>query len=265
MKKWRCSVCGYIHEGDEPPDKCPVCGADKSMFELISDTTEKSGEKSRKLQEEKGNKKWRCPVCGYIDEESRPDKCPVCGSDKELFEAMETGSKIEIQQKVSEKKDTPEKKETPPEQEADKSFYQFIIGQILKHHVHPVSVHIPNGVIPVSVIFIVLAMISGCKALATAALCNMIFVVLAMPLVIFTGYTEWKMKYRGFLSRIFLTKILCATLVAITSLIVALWLVFEPDVLITSSYKWIFLFISFIMIGAAGVAGFIGGKLVFKD
>ena len=35
MKKWRCTVCGYIHNGDEPPEKCPVCGADKSLFEEI--------------------------------------------------------------------------------------------------------------------------------------------------------------------------------------------------------------------------------------
>jgi rubredoxin len=32
MKKWKCSVCGYIHEGDEPPEECPICGADRSQF-----------------------------------------------------------------------------------------------------------------------------------------------------------------------------------------------------------------------------------------
>ena len=32
MKKWECTVCGYIHEGEEPPDECPVCAADKSLF-----------------------------------------------------------------------------------------------------------------------------------------------------------------------------------------------------------------------------------------
>ena len=26
MKKWKC-VCGYIHDGDEPPAQCPKCGA----------------------------------------------------------------------------------------------------------------------------------------------------------------------------------------------------------------------------------------------
>ena len=30
---WRCSVCGYLHEADEPPEKCPLCGADRSLFE----------------------------------------------------------------------------------------------------------------------------------------------------------------------------------------------------------------------------------------
>jgi len=29
---WRCTVCGYIHEGEEPPEKCPNCGAPKEKF-----------------------------------------------------------------------------------------------------------------------------------------------------------------------------------------------------------------------------------------
>ncbi len=31
--KWKCKICSYIHEGPEPPDTCPVCGAGKDMFE----------------------------------------------------------------------------------------------------------------------------------------------------------------------------------------------------------------------------------------
>ncbi len=33
--KWKCRVCGYIHEGPEPPDECPVCGAPKELFDPI--------------------------------------------------------------------------------------------------------------------------------------------------------------------------------------------------------------------------------------
>ncbi len=37
MKMWRCEVCGYLHEGEEPPDICPKCGAPKEKFELLDD------------------------------------------------------------------------------------------------------------------------------------------------------------------------------------------------------------------------------------
>jgi len=33
MKRWVCTVCGYVHEGDVPPEKCPQCGAPKEKFE----------------------------------------------------------------------------------------------------------------------------------------------------------------------------------------------------------------------------------------
>ena len=33
--KFKCKVCGYIHEGDKAPEKCPVCGVDASNFEAI--------------------------------------------------------------------------------------------------------------------------------------------------------------------------------------------------------------------------------------
>ena len=32
MKKFVCSVCGYVHEGNEAPDFCPVCKAPKDKF-----------------------------------------------------------------------------------------------------------------------------------------------------------------------------------------------------------------------------------------
>ncbi|HET58144.1 MAG TPA: hypothetical protein ENN35_06860, partial [Deltaproteobacteria bacterium] len=41
MTKWICNVCGYIHEGDRPPDTCPVCSAPASEFEKLE--AEKAG------------------------------------------------------------------------------------------------------------------------------------------------------------------------------------------------------------------------------
>ncbi len=30
--KWVCSVCGYVHEGDQPPERCPVCKVPAEKF-----------------------------------------------------------------------------------------------------------------------------------------------------------------------------------------------------------------------------------------
>jgi rubrerythrin len=32
MAKWVCPVCGYVHEGDEPPAECPVCHVSGDKF-----------------------------------------------------------------------------------------------------------------------------------------------------------------------------------------------------------------------------------------
>lgn len=37
MKKFVCTVCGYIHEGETPPEKCPICKADASKFREATD------------------------------------------------------------------------------------------------------------------------------------------------------------------------------------------------------------------------------------
>ena len=209
MKKWQCTVCGYIHEGDEPPEECPVCGADRSKFiEIVSEE----------------------PVEPEI-------------------------KKLESQEK---------KVDTTPEPPIFRSKLNPIFDLMVKHHVHPISVHIPNGVLPASVIFIVLAAVFNLGGLSKAAFYNLIFVVLTLPLVLFSGYIEWQKKYKGQLTRLFKTKIICAFVVSLTAFILMVWLFIEPQAASASS-SLIFLLINLVMLAAAGIAGFIGGKFVFKD
>jgi rubrerythrin len=33
IKKWICMVCGYVHEGATPPERCPQCKAPASKFQ----------------------------------------------------------------------------------------------------------------------------------------------------------------------------------------------------------------------------------------
>ena len=56
MKKFICTICGYVHEGDTPPEVCPVCKAPAS-----------------KLEEMKGDMAWadehRIGLAEDVDEE----------------------------------------------------------------------------------------------------------------------------------------------------------------------------------------------------
>lgn len=35
--RWKCLNCGYIHEGPEPPKKCPACAHPRAYFELLGE------------------------------------------------------------------------------------------------------------------------------------------------------------------------------------------------------------------------------------
>ena len=73
MKQWRCVICGYVHDGPEPPDKCPVCMAPADKFVELADEIKSSDAAVKTI------KQWRCKVCGYVHEGMEPpDKCPVC-------------------------------------------------------------------------------------------------------------------------------------------------------------------------------------------
>ncbi|MGD9874166.1 MAG: FAD-dependent oxidoreductase [Kiritimatiellia bacterium] len=82
QKAWRCTLCGYIHQGPVPPDYCPLCGAPDTDFEPYD-----SAPSAVAPQQEV--KQWRCIVCGYIHEGSVPPECcPLCGASKDEFEAV---------------------------------------------------------------------------------------------------------------------------------------------------------------------------------
>lgn len=75
MTKWICKVCGYVHEGPNPPDVCPLCGVGPEEFVLLA-PQEKAGPQKR----------WKCIVCDYTHSGYEPpDICPVCGVGKDQF------------------------------------------------------------------------------------------------------------------------------------------------------------------------------------
>ena len=39
MKKFVCTVCGYVYEGEKAPDKCPMCGVGADKFKLQDESS----------------------------------------------------------------------------------------------------------------------------------------------------------------------------------------------------------------------------------
>ena len=36
MTTWKCTVCGYVHEGEQPPEQCPICKQPAEKFEKVA-------------------------------------------------------------------------------------------------------------------------------------------------------------------------------------------------------------------------------------
>lgn len=243
MKKWKCTVCGHLHEGDSPPEECPLCKAAEDKFEQVHD---------------EGGKRWRCTVCGYIHEgEEPPETCPVCQAERNKF--------VQIDAEGNEISEAEQSEATaPPAEKVEKPAPGLLVRLILKLHLHPIAVHTPNGLIPVAVLFLLAAIFLNLSSFEKATYYNLVFVLLTMPVVLATGYLEWKNRYQGAKTFLFISKLFSAGVATLALVILVLWrfaapAVLEPD----SPYRLIYLGIAIIMLLATAIAGHLGGKLVF--
>ena len=197
MKKWKCTVCGYIHVGEEPPEECPVCGADSTKFEEMIDAS-------------------------------------------------------------------PAEQEAASSVEKDGGLFGKIVELMLKKHLHPIAVHTPNGIIPAAALFLFLAVGLKMSSFELPAFYNMVFVLLAMPVVLFSGFIEWQKHYKGAKTSVFIIKMSCGVVVLISLTAIVLWRLVNPEVAgLDSPVRWIYFLLHIVALAAVGIAGDLGGKLVF--
>lgn len=228
MKAWKCTVCNYIHQGDTPPEKCPVCGAGREKFVEIEN----------------------------------PDETAAAAPDAAVDAANASAAEQDARTTMG---------QTGPAEAggkdaglAPKTLYRKITHQLIRRHAHPILVHTPNGILPAAAILFIIAWLFDASLPAKAAVINLVFVVLALPLVLYTGVLEWKEKYNQATTRLFRLKITAAATTSAACALSMLWYLLDPLVL-SSSLAWVFILINLVMLGSAGVAGHLGGKLVFKD
>jgi rubredoxin/uncharacterized membrane protein len=272
MVKWKCSICGYERSSDAAPGQCPVCGAPQADFhhkEAPAPTP------SAEPLNQEAQKQWKCLVCGYIHTGPEPpDICPVCGADKSKFilVADEPATRdAKPPPSIPARNETTEQAAQIDTRQRDSRVPPFAVKLlapmefISRLHGHPIAVHIPNGVLPLSLIFTLFAVLLKSDAFATAAAYNIVFVSLSMPVVILSGFIDWYHRFDARWARIFNIKVVCALIVGTLSLIIA-WVWFsQPTIHQKLSLRLIFfLVLNIVNVITAAVAGYYGGKLVFR-
>jgi rubredoxin len=257
-KSWRCTVCGYIHTGDEPPDICPVCGVDASRFELVGrDEVKEAAEgEVRTVAPPEGSveKRWRCTVCGYVHAgDEPPGVCPVCGVDAAKFE-LEGGVDDTV----------PQGRGQNPASSASPGPLAFALEMWETFVLHAVAAHFPNGLLPSAALFFALFFIKGSESLETTAFHLVALTVVVTPVVFLSGLRDWQAKFGGAPGGVFYKKIMLALIMLILGIaavtlrgVVGSWDGLE---------LWgQILYLSLVagMLGCVTMLGHYGGQLVF--
>ena len=270
MAQLQCSVCGYKLPDEASKDKqCPVCGAETDQSTNAAEETGAADDTA--LPSGGPDTKWRCTICGYVHTgPTPPETCPVCGADASKFERLDEEpqptTKSSLMPATPAATSHPAGAEDQPAvktADTQPSTRAWLESKLTELHGHPIAVHIPNGVLPVAVLFLLAGMITGSDTLIQASFFNAAVVLLAMPAVVYAGWVDWQNRFGGNMTSVFKTKIICAAIVTLTLLVIVIWRLFDP--LAGTAYgsgRWIYLLLHLISLGAGAVAGFYGGKLI---
>ena len=271
--RWQCAVCGYIHIGPEPPDKCPVCGADRSQFVCLDREPDTPAAAPQAAAESGSDRRWRCTICGYIHTGPEPPAvCPVCGADRSMFEeVVDESAAASEPEAVSTGQPDPAGIPGAAPRPGGAGVITWLNGYLdryrrwidlaIENHAHPISVHIPNGVLPIAVVMVLLAAVFDMPMLGKAGFYNMVFILLSMPAVLFTGYLHWQYKFGGHMTALFRNKLISGAVVSALAFILVLWGMIDPQV--TKQPGFIYVSLHLVMLGVAAYAGYLGGRLVF--
>lgn len=228
-RRWYCTVCKYIHEGNTPPDICPVCSQPWSKFFPYTEKA-KSTDK---------NDRWRCIVCNHISHGKEPPQtCPVCGSGREKFH---------------------------PETESPVHRHLGFSGLVELLHLHPVMAHIPNGALPLALIAWVAYLLSGEFTLERASFYLMLVAVASMPITFLSGLSDAKHRFNTSTTGVFPKKKFWSWVLMTISFGAAFWRLLAGWNHVPQSTIGIILYTG-LLLAVTAIAirlGMLGGKLVF--
>jgi uncharacterized membrane protein len=132
-------------------------------------------------------------------------------------------------------------------------------------YLHPIFVHFPQALFPVAFASFLLYLGTGEPFFERGTYLMTAFGAVAVPVTMLTGYVDWKVRYKGYMTSVFKIKIVTGFTLFGLSLAAVLLRTLVPDVarLPLSVTGWLHAGILAGCVGACVVEGHYGGKLVF--
>jgi uncharacterized membrane protein len=130
---------------------------------------------------------------------------------------------------------------------------------------HPIFVHFPQALFPVALASFLLFLATGDPSFETGAYLMSAFGLAFSPVTMITGYIDWKVRYKGYMTSVFKIKIVTGFVLIGLSLAAVLLraLVPETALLPLSGLGWIRAGLLAGCVASCVVEGHFGGKLVF--
>lgn len=130
---------------------------------------------------------------------------------------------------------------------------------------HPIFVHFPQALFPVAFASFVLYLATGESLFERGTYLMTVFGLVATPVTMITGYIDWKIRYKGYMTPVFKIKIVTGFVLVGLSLAAVLLRTLVPEIagLPLSGPGWLLAGLLAGCVGACVVEGHYGGKLVF--
>ena len=130
---------------------------------------------------------------------------------------------------------------------------------------HPIFVHFPQALFPVAFAAFAVYLATGNRDFEVGAFIAAAFGAAASPLTTLTGFADWKIRYKGYMTPVFRIKITGAFVLHALSIPAVLLRLLVPDVaaLPLSGAGWAYAGLLAACVVTCVVLGYYGGKLVF--
>jgi len=136
---------------------------------------------------------------------------------------------------------------------------------VFKIHPHPIAVHFSNGLIPVSVFFLMVFGVTRIPDMEIVAFYTLLTGPLGSMLAVGTGLFDWKKNYRGAWVPVFKKKLTAGILAIVIGMIACIIRFLNPELLYSiTPLSIIYLALNLFILGCVSIAGYLGGRLVFQ-